>query len=378
MTRRRSSKSPAVTGKCACQAHWSQLTLLHVLRSNHPLCTHRERGCGKCSLERCSPSKMTSTSSPTSLHQHLEISHRVKVDESKKAQLFAEPNEEIAKYPRASFDLWFPYSGNRLLNDLLKFIPFIEKLWQKQCYKTASSPLDCRRLFCSQVFRLSGENKVNPACKWKGQLNFKISWLCQVAINACKLVAVFLAFVFPNKGPAAVPTSLSHSLHAKRRARGIYSGWEHCCRQQLGASPLNSSLCYQQPYTVSPNHSVYNRHVTGQLTSSRLLLAQFSPGQVMKPLQLTRNAYCPRAWWLWRQSHRIWPVVPRTPDLTMSSGKTAEEAFNPNLIVVTILLSEEVLRWYRRRAKQRKLKWMLRTAGWVLPAVLRKGCLLLR
>lgn len=211
------------------------------------------------------------------------------------------------------------------------------------------------------------------------KLNFKISWLCQVAINACKLVAVFLVFVFPNKGLLQYLQALAIRTLCmqKRRARGIYSGWEHCCRQQLGALPLNS-LCYQQPYTVSPNHSVYNRHVTGQLTSSRLLLAQFSPGQVMKPLQLTRNAYCPRAWWLWRQAHRIWPVVPRTPDLTMSSGKTAEEAFNPNLIFVTILLSEEVLRWYRRRAKQRKLKWMLRTAGWVLPAVLRKGCLLLR
>lgn len=68
---------------------------------------------------------MTVTSSRTSLHQYLEISHRDKVE---KPYFFAEPNEETAKYPRASSDLWFPYSGKGLLNDLLKFIPLIEKL----------------------------------------------------------------------------------------------------------------------------------------------------------------------------------------------------------------------------------------------------------
>lgn len=111
--------------------------------------------------------QVTFTSSPTSLHQCLEMSHGVK---SWKALLFAEPNEETAQYPRASFDLGFPCSGKRLLHDLLKFIPLVEQPWQRLSYKTASSALHWRHLFYSQGFRLVWGNKVNPASE--KQLNW--------------------------------------------------------------------------------------------------------------------------------------------------------------------------------------------------------------
>lgn len=170
-------QSPAVTGRCSCSAHWAQLTLLHVLEQGFvqpaPLSTCRGSGCGKLSLELDNPHEMTVTSSAS---------------QSWKALLFSEPNEEIAEYPRAAFDLWFPYSGMRLLNDLLKFfsnfILLIEKLWQRQSYKTASSALHCRCLFYSQMSRWVWGNKVSSASEWKAQkLNFKSSRLCYLVIK---------------------------------------------------------------------------------------------------------------------------------------------------------------------------------------------------